>query len=246
MDTMSDPMNCGGCGIQCGMNAPNCVVGACSKCNPNILVIADSQTAVNKNMGAALKAAGFRPNVVDNGATAYTGMPATAGFGAVFVVPGNSYMVDMPMQGQMEIVNGQMAGVGIVLDGLAAFEVSQMHYNGLKNLMLLSGLNGQYSNYTVSPVGPPTAPFFAGLGGFSEANTTLWFPDMLINNAMVVGQFNFNGTPPAEVIRPMPQGRIVQFAYGVNYQAGANQWTNDANMTLWTLNGIRWAAGCAN
>jgi hypothetical protein len=226
---------------------PNCVFGVCSKCNPNILILADSQTGVNQAMATAFKAQGFIPTVVDNGAQQYAGMmPKATDFAAILLIPGNNFTTDMPMPGQQAIASAQAAGVGIVLDGFTPFNITNGRSQGLKNLALLSGGNGNTFNQgTVQYVNPNLfQPWFSGTtGSFTEVNQEIWFTTSVSNNGTQVGvQTALN--VPAEVFRASPNGRIVQLGYGINYQNGASQWTNDANMTQWTISAVRYAAGC--
>jgi hypothetical protein len=243
----ADANNCGTCGTVCGMTAPNCVVGQCSKCKPDILILSDGQTGINQNIGTVFKNAGFRPTVVDKGSTQYAGMPAATDFGAVFILPGADYNQEMLATGQTAIVNAQAAGVGVVFDGFSAYKPPNYNqYNTLRPLMLLQYVSGGF--YQPAQITTPTyQPWFAGINGtaFTSVNPMQWFQYSVVNGGMQVATNTTNGVP-AEAVRAMPNGRIVHFGYCPNYQAAANAWTNDPNTAQWTINGVRWAAGCTN
>jgi hypothetical protein len=228
------------------MMEPNCVAGVCSKCKPDVLVLSDGQVGVNQNMNNALKSVGFRSTVIDGGATQYTGTPAATDFSAIVVTLGNQTSADLPQSGQQAIVNANNAGVGVVLDGWLPYAVANGNrFQTLKSLSLLqyAGTNVSRAGAFVVPVAYPQ-PWFDGLpGAFSTVNQTLWMSTTLINNATQVAKQTTDGYI-AEAFRGMPNGRVVHLGYGMNSSGAVNQWTNDANMTQWTINAVRYAAGC--
>jgi hypothetical protein len=247
VNLQSDPNNCGVCGLKCQMAAPLCGAGACTKCNPNVLVIADNQVAINANIKTVLKNAGFNVTMLDNGSATYAGMPAATDFGAVVAFPGMNYTVDMPMAGQQALVTAQAAGVGLVLDGFSLYEVQQGRWQTVKPLMLYQTITNYYFGGVVTQ--DAAHPVWTNLGNFGIANQTLWFTATLINNGAQVGHFVGNSpvvTTAGVAVRSTPGGRIVNYGYAIDYQAAASQWTNDGAMQLWFTNGVRWATNCSN
>ena len=245
VDPKNDPNNCGGCGIKCGANAPNCAFGSCSKCNPKVLVLSDNQTAVNANMKTALKNAGFDVTMVDDGTKTYAGTPAATDFGAVVLVSGNNYLAssDMPTAGQQAIVAAQAAGTGVIFDCFDAFAVTQKGlWQTIKPLELL-----QYAGASTQVAGNSVNGNQAWLvpQGYSPQNLTYWMSSTLINGGVSLGTY----APPnyqAAAYRATPGGRIAHVAYAVNYQNAGNQWTNDAAATGFFSSLVRWVATCSN
>ncbi len=249
VDAQSDPNNCNGCGIKCGMMTPNCFLGACSKCNNKILILADNQTAVNVNMKKSFQSVGFSTTLIDSGASSYTGMPAATDFGAVVIVRIGVINVDMPVNGQQALTSAQQAGTGMIFDAYVAYDyTAQNHLQTLKSIGLYTSPSGVGTVGTVSVIGNQF-PFFAGIStSFATVNTNAWFPPTAIMNGGVqFAQLNYGPVIPAAYSRSNPNGRIVHYSFGINWQGGAqNIWTNDPTQVTWVLNGVRWAAGCTN
>jgi hypothetical protein len=246
IDTQSDVNNCGACGVVCPMSAPSCTGGVCSKCRPSILILGDSQTAVNTNMKASFKAAGFTVvDVIDSGGTQYSGTPPASNYGAVMVIRGLQINgADMPMSGQQAIVTAQGQGTGVILDAFVSLEQQNNHLQTIKPLWLMSFGNGSGNiGGTVSP--GVQQPFFYMLGSFGLVNPTYWsLSSPPLNSGTPFANFSNGTLYVGGYYRASPNGRIVHYGYAINYQQAANQWTNDNSMTQWTINGARYAANC--
>jgi len=246
VNLQADGNNCGACGNVCPMAAQNCLLGGCTKCKADVLVLGDAQTGVNQSMSAAMKAVGFRPTVVNQGSSQYTGMPAAADFAAIVLTPANDYPLDMPMAGQQAINSAWQGGAGIVLDGFFLFAIAQypQHWATLKALALMAYANtNTYTTFVVNTNGVQTNVFFGSVGsGFSQVYLTQFFAPSVINNGIVVGTLSNNWA--AEAYRAMPNGKIVQFNHALNYGGESSEWIGDPNMAQWTFNGIKYVAGC--
>ena len=240
---LTDPMNCGGCGIVCGSGT--CTGGVCA-CIKSVLLIEDDSAAGSATLAAALAKVGYTVTQTAVPSYQYNGTnPALAGFGAVVVLAGGpqatSYQTDMPAAGQAAIVAFLNAGNGVVFTEWAAYEVAAGHWQTLAPFVLLQRTDS-YSGQVTYTVDPAFAshPVWNGLPAtFTLASTS---NVGLTHVAPFVTRIA--GSPQAidaVAIRDAPAGRVVHLAHAGNYQP--NGWTNANTQTLVT-NAAGWVARC--
>jgi len=240
---LTDPMNCGGCGIVCGSGT--CNGGACA-CIKKVLLIEDDSSAGSAVLGAALTAAGYTVTQTAVPSYQYNGTnPSLAGFGAVVVLAGGplatSYQTDMPTAGQTAIVNFLNAGNGVVFTEWAAYQVANGRWQTLAPYVLLqrtSSYTGQVS-YTVDPAFA-AGPVWKGLPA------TFTFASNSNVGVTKVAPFvtRIAGSPQANdavAVRDAPTGRVVHLAHAGN--DAPNGWTNPNLQTL-VANSVGWVARC--
>jgi hypothetical protein len=243
-NTLSDPMNCGGCGVVCGSGS--CVNAACV-CTKKVLVIADDSPSGTATLVTALTAAGYTVTQTAVPSYQYNGTnPALAGFGAVVLLAGGpgstSFSTDMPVAGQAAIVSFvNTAGNGLVLTEWAAYQVASNRWQTLAPLVLLNrtvAYTGQVT-YTVDP-GFAGHPIWAGLPAtFTFAsNSNVGTANALNGATRIAGSAQ---ALDAVAIRDVPVGRVVHVSHAGNY--APNGWTN-SNVQKLIGNAVGWSARC--
>lgn len=243
-DTMTNPLNCGGCGITCGSNS--CVNATC-QCSTNVLVIADDSPSGTATLAGALTAAGFTVTTTAVPSYQYDGTnPSPTGFGAVVVLaggPGNtSFTTDMPALGQAALLTYvNLNGNGIVLTEWSAYQVAGGRWQTMSPLVLLTRV-GAYSgqvDYTVDAAFA-AHPIWTGLpNSFTFASTSnIGLAKLGAGVKRVAGSA---AAIDAVVLRDSPVGRIVHIAHAGNY--APNGWTN-TNMQKLVANSVGWVARC--
>jgi len=245
--TLTDPDNCGGCGLKCGSG--NCVGGQC-QCSKNLLLIADDSPSGTTVLANALIGAGFTVTTTAVPSYQYNGTnPSPAGFGSIVLLAGGptatSYQTDMPVAGQTAILNFvNTQGNGLVLTEWATFQVAAGRWQTLAPLVLLTrsaAYSGQVT-YTVDaafashPIwnAPYVLPGSFTFASTSNVGTTKVAP--FVTRAA--------GSPQAldaVAVRDAPIGRVVHIAHAGNY--ASNGWTN-ANIQKLVANSAAWASRC--
>lgn len=244
-DVLTDPKNCGGCGVTCGSGI--CENGSCaSKCNKKVLVIADDSQPLSKQLSDAIGAAGYTMTLTAKPSYQYDGTnPALAIYGAVVVLAGGpsvaSYLTDMPLAGQKALVDFvETQGNGAVMTEWAALQVASSRWQTLRELVLLerTGAFSGQETYTVDP-GFVNHPVWAGLPAsfvFAATENVGLAKVAPYVKRIAGGKFS----PDTVAIRDAPVGRVVHVSYAGNYQGG---WV-DNNMQKLMSNAVGWAARC--
>jgi hypothetical protein len=245
-NTLTDKNNCGNCGNVCPAGEA-CANGACQTCNTAVLLLSDGNTALDATLSNALTTAGLVPTVIDSGATTYVGTPSATSFGAVLVIDGAQYSVDMPLTGQTAIVNAFNTGVGAVFTEWAAYESTNGRWLTLKSLLLatyVTGTTPATSTYTLTSA---AHPIWTGLPtSFVTTATLAESCGAIINGGTRIATNSaLSGTSPANGIIVKDavgaSGRTVHIDHAGNYNAG---WTADPHLVLMFTNSAKWATKC--
>ena len=243
-DTMSDPSNCGGCGVVCGSG--QCANAKCV-CLTTVLLIADDSSSGAATLKSALEGQGLTVTQTSVPSYQYDGTnPAPTGFGAIVLLAGGpgstSYSTDMPSGGQTAIVNYVAQSNGLVLTEWAAKHVADMRWQTLAPLVLLSrtvAYSGQVT-YTIDP-GFTGHPIWEGLtDSFTFASTSnVGLTKVGSGIKRIAGSTQ---AIDAVAVRDLAsQGRIVHIAHAGNY--APQGWTNP-NIQRLVANAAKWAARC--
>jgi hypothetical protein len=243
-NTLTDPNNCGGCGIVCGSGT--CTNATCM-CTKNVLIIADDSPSGTATLAAALTAAGFTTTTTTVPSYQYNGTnPPLTGFGAVVVLaggPGNtSFQTDMPAAGQTALLNFvNTAGNGLVMTEWGTYQVNGGRWQILSPLVLLtrvSAYSGQV-DYTVDSAFV-THPVWNGLPStFTFASTSnVGIAKLGAGVKRIAGSA---AAVDAVVLRDSPVGRVVHVAHAGNY--APNGWSNP-NIQKLVANSVNWVARC--
>jgi hypothetical protein len=255
-DVLSDPNNCGGCGVKCGSGI--CQNGAC-QCNKNVLVIPDDGATGSKALSDLFTAAGFTSTVGAVPSYKFDGTnPSLANFGAVVVLAGGpastSYTTDMPAAGQAALVDFvENKGNGAIMTEWAALHVASGRWQQLKGHLVLFDRTAAFSGQETYTVDPNFAshPIWSGLPGSpghvndppftfaTSENVGLTSVAVTNNKRVAGGAFS----PDTVAIRDSAVGRVVHVSYAGNYQGG---WSGAPlkNMQLLMTNAVGWAARC--
>ena len=254
-DVLSDPKNCGGCGITCGSGT--CQNGACT-CINKVLVIADDSQTGSKVLGDAITAAGYPATVTAVPHYQWNNTnPALTGFGAVVVLVGGpastSYTQDMPAAGQTALVDFvEKQGNGVVMTEWAALQVAGGRFATLKGHLVLLDRTAAFSGQEKYTVDPDFAdhPIWAGLPGspghvndapfIFAATENVGLAALVPNNKRVAGG---SFSPDTVAIRDAPTGRVAHVSYAGNYQGGWGG-ASLANMRLLMTNAVGWVSRC--
>ena len=242
-NTNTDPNSCGNCGNVCGAGL-QCVNGACTTCNPAVLLLADSSSAINTALKNALDAAGVPTTLVTGGVATYANVPAASSFGAILIPVGNAYGTTMPAAGQTAIVNAYNAGAGVVLTEWAAYNVQNNNWTTLAAVLLVSrtaGISGNTGPYTLTSAGHPV---WDGLPmSFTAISQSANSGNIIAANGGV-SIATSGGTTAGVVVKDAVggKGRIVQIPHAASYN-NVN-WVSDANLRNMFVNAAKWAGRC--
>jgi hypothetical protein len=240
---LTDEQNCGSCGNTCD-SGQTCVNGVCGTCNNQVLLLGDSYSTQNGAIKTALDNAGLVTTLVNSGITSYAGTPAATGFGAVLLVVGDAYTMDMPVAGQTAVVNAHSGGAGIVMTEWAGYHVEQGRWTTLKPLMIFARTNGT-SGTSVYTSTNTTHPIWSGLPSSFSIGITMGFSTGAVANG---GTSIATVTPsgysaiPAVVVKDAVGGRQVHITHAASYQG--NNWTGQPNLVTMFTNAARWATRC--
>jgi len=241
---LSDPNNCGGCGIKCGSGS--CSGGVCA-CNKNVLVIADDSASGSQVLTNALSAAGFTATQTAVPSYQYNGTnPALSSYGSVVLLAGGpastSYTTDMPAGGQNALLSFvTSSGHGLVMTEWAAYQRSFNRWATLDPLVLLTR-TAAYSGQTTYTVDGSFAshPLWVGLpASFAFASTSNVGTAKIA--PFVTRVAGSTQAIDAVALRDAPIGRVVHIAHAGNY--APNGWTN-ANIQKLVANSVGWVARC--
>ena len=246
VNTNSDKNNCSACGKACPMGQ-SCVSGVCAKCNGNILVLGDDQAAADMNLVNAINNAGLNATLVASGDVNYAGNPAASNYGAVVILVGNNYANDMPAGGQAAIAQAVRGSTGLVLSEWGAYQVSSGRWQQLAPFILIPRSGGTTMNLTFTST--MQHPIWSGLPmTFKTVNSMGGNTGNALANGGVSIATCTECASQGVAVLDGGAGRVVQMSYAANYNAGGaggpNAWTNDTNLTLMTINAIKWAARC--
>jgi hypothetical protein len=254
-DVLSDPQNCGGCGITCGSGV--CQNGACT-CTKNVLVLPDDSATGSKALSDLIAAAGYTMTIAPVPSYQYNGTnPALGNFGAVVVLAGGpastSYTTDMPDAGQTALVDFvEKSGNGVVMTEWAALHVASGRWKILKGHLVLLDRTAAFSGQETYKVDADFKdhPVWAGLPGSVGHENDPAFTFAATENVGLAALVPYNKriaggsfSPDTVAIRDAPVGRVVHVSYAGNYQGG---WTGAPlkNMQQLMTNAVGWVTRC--
>ena len=225
-------------GTNCEDTDEACVAGECAECNPNVLLLGDTDTTGNAAMQAALETAGMTVTLVSSGVTSYAGTPAASGFGAVVVSTGSSYSSSMPEAGQTSIVSAHAAGTGYVTNEWASYQIYNGYNTSLAPLHLLQWLTtSTASSFTLTSAGHP---IWDGLDTTISTTSVSVMTGTLVNGGMAIATCSVCTDGNAVAVRDTTGGRLVHLAHAGN----ATSAYSDSNLLTMFVNAVQWAAAC--
>ncbi|CAF1264103.1 unnamed protein product [Rotaria magnacalcarata] len=211
------------------------------------LLLSDDQSALLQPLINRLQDSGITTTYVQNGTATYSGLPDARVFDVVILITGDLKENDMPISGQLAIVNAQQFnGTGVVMTEWAAYHVSKNRWQTLSQLLLSKQTMNGFTNTLTFSLILNNHPIWTGLPktfitAIQMDVSRLGVP---VNGASILA----NCTECASkkigvVVRPRVgvDGRIVQIAHA-GHSGGNRVWAVDDNITTMMVNAVRWAA----
>ncbi|CAF0995408.1 unnamed protein product, partial [Didymodactylos carnosus] len=224
---------------------------AIAMCTKTVLLLSDDNTVANDALAAQLRSSGMTVRTINNGILTYLGTPEPTTFDVIVLITGNKYNADMPLAGQMAIVNAQKIGTSVVMTEWAALHVSDKRWQILASLVLLSRVGNGVSSVLTFNLTETKHSIWTGLpNAFRTVHRMSANTGELINNGTMIARCQECGRNQIGVAvrENLGEGRIVHVAHAGHYSGsrGTFSWSNNSDpyLSQMMVNAVNWAIIC--